>query len=83
MPDGNAKAFYPAYDPTPRSQTGEGNIKNPPQSDFTLQEGGKRAHPQSSIPLWLGRARWPANACSAKRRRGPWSSVMNDRPYQR
>ncbi|EMR53390.1 hypothetical protein A671_03374 [Salmonella enterica subsp. enterica serovar Dublin str. DG22] len=46
MPDGNAKAFYPAYDPTPAlSQTGRGKYKKPSPKGFRVT--GRR---QASTP---------------------------------
>lgn len=85
MPDGNANAFYPAYDPTPAlSQTGRGKYKNPPPKDFVLQEGGKRAHPQQHSHYVAGARECGQRACSAKDAGGPLeSSVMNDQIYQR
>ncbi|CNU04424.1 Inner membrane protein yjcH [Salmonella enterica subsp. enterica serovar Bovismorbificans] len=86
MPDGNAKAFYPAYDPTPAlSQTGRGKYKKTlPQRISCYRKAASEHIPSSIVHYVAGARECGQRACSAKDAGGPLeSSVMNDQIYQR
>ncbi|KMJ32425.1 hypothetical protein ABT75_21870 [Salmonella enterica subsp. enterica serovar Typhimurium] len=73
MPDGNANAFYPAYDPTPAlSQTGRGKYKKTLPQRISCYRKAASEHTLSSIVQvhYVAGARECGNAPVARKTQG-------------